>query len=356
MNGKELLKSVGEVDERFIHEADAAQLPLSVPDTCKHHTAGQHRRLGAVAACLALLLTVSSTAIAGAKIPKIQEWLAQKWEELTGEQLDDVQQQTIESLSCLIGKSVTKNGTTVTLDSYLSGKERSWVLINVTGIPFSDQSRYYFQKWKIKINGKEAGGSNVISEEVSPDGTLQVLYTHGSPSKANLSLLDPPDLFDTDTWEITLVIDGLYENKGEEQVLVQEGRWKFTFEVPNAKNAETIALPDTVVKEGETASIALTQIRLSETGISLKYVRDIGHVSQDPVVFEKGIWMPVIELPRIELLLKDGRSLETETTNETHMRDEDGTESGEYGAAWKVPVSLEEIAGVRFGETEMMRE
>ena len=222
MNAKELLEGMGAVDERFIQEADGGEHLYGVPDSgMEKQSRTKRRHWGAAAACIALLLTVTSTAIAGAKNTKIQAWLSEKWAALTGEQLSSVQQHTIESLSLQIGQSVTKEGTTVTLDSYLSGRERSWILVNVTGIPFSEQSRYYFKKWKIKINGKEAGGSGVMSEEVGEDGALQMLYSHGSPSKSNLSLLDPPDLFDTETWEMTLVLDGLFENKGDEQVLVQ---------------------------------------------------------------------------------------------------------------------------------------
>ncbi len=360
MNGKDLLKGMGAVDERFVQEAEAEYRLNSEPGNRMDKRDSEKRRhWGAAAACIALLLAVTSTAIAGAKNTKIQAWLSEKWAALTGEQFSDVQQQTMESLSLRIGQSVTNEEITVTLDSYLSGRERSWVLFNVTGVPFSEQSSYYFKKWKIKVNGKEAGGSGVLSEEVGKDGSLQALYFHGSPSKANLSLLDPPDLFDTDTWDMTIVLDGLYESKGEEQVLVQEGRWKFQFTVPNAKDAATIPLADTVVQayrgrdeedqEKETTEVALTEIQFSETGVSMKYAGDVGPVSKDPMLQER------ILLPRIELLLKDGRSMDTEITNESYRLDESGEVSGEYGAAWKVPVSLEEIAGIRFGETEILR-
>ncbi len=360
MNAKELLEGMGAVDERFIQEADGGEHLYGVPDSgMEKQSRTKRRHWGAAAACIALLLTVTSTAIAGAKNTKIQAWLSEKWAALTGEQLSSVQQHTIESLSLQIGQSVTKEGTTVTLDSYLSGRERSWILVNVTGIPFSEQSRYYFKKWKIKINGKEAGGSGVMSEEVGEDGALQMLYSHGSPSKSNLSLLDPPDLFDTETWEMTLVLDGLFENKGDEQVLVQEGRWKFRFTVPNAKNAVTTPLADTVIQayqgrdeqeqDKKQTEVALTNICFSETGVSMRYAGDLGYVCKDPMLQER------ILLPRIELLLRDGRSMEAEIVKETILLDESGKVSGEYGAAWKVPVSLEEIAGIRLGETEIFR-
>ena len=367
--------------EAFDHVTASERLKKEVLDMTKQEKEVLRRRipkLVLIAAVIVLLLAGTALAV---NMPHIQDWFHQYWEETTGEptmapQQEDVMDHLTQSVDASANaetpekdgapetepwegnspqtedsptptdKAPTSAGgptlpsaaaqsVTVSLDSVAVGESNLWMLVHVTGsyepgkmytfagTNLSGAPEKEFAELGITVGGGikyQRGGSQILS-----DGSLQIMIRYQSP--------DPTaDLTQGGTYQLHL------EDLMMDDTLVQEGQWDISFTLDAATSLpcvdlEHVSLPVSGLENVE--SVDFEEIHVTSTGVKL--------VCQSQYA-GYNLW------PDVALVLADGTEIPCDGARASW---EGETDVSRWIAnfSWKMPVSLEQAAALRFSDT-----
>lgn len=365
--------------EAFDHVTASERLKAEVLDMTKREKQDLCRRIPKfvlIAAVIALLLAGTALAV---NMPHLQDWFRQYWEEATGEELMNAQQeevmnsltQSVDATSNMEdGSENTSSETTspddipaqtadnpeapdttqspsagqapaaspdptvtVSLDSVTAGEDTLWMLVHVTG-NYEAGKRYSFGRGKLlgapEKEFSELGitvSSGVTTEQcqIMTDGSLQILLRY--------QCLNPTaDLTQGGTYQLQL------ENLKMERDLVWEGQWNLSFSLDQTTASAPVVLEHiTLPVEGLDGqdTVEFEEIRITSTGVKL--------VCQ-PQFSGYRLWADVA------LILADGSEISGSRGHGTWTGEAD--KSNWYSAYnWNLPVAVEQATALRIGET-----
>lgn len=294
----------------------------------------QPARVAAVAAAAAVL---SITAMAAAFGGGMLNWFGREWDSWTGQSLGENQTETIQRLTQPVGESATDGDITVTVDSITVGTDNLWALLRVSGMDFSQQKEYGFGDVSVEITPDPADlSAGVVSYGtrlmgVDENGSLNLVleYFATLPTDAQLS---------AGGYTLELSLTGLTEGGygSAEPEIAAEGTWRFSIPLTVESRSPVVTIEKAEVPSWNPATdayssepVTLTDIQLSDTGIRF---RAAGEFISD-----------------VSAVLEDGT--EVRNSGGGGGEEKDGTHTFSY--TWVVPVDVEDIAALRFGETEI---
>ena len=247
--------------------------------------------------------------------------------------------ETIQRLTQPVGESVTDGNITVTVDSITVGTDNLWALLKVSGMEFSNREEYGFGDVSVEITpdpadlsanvGVVSYGTQLMGVDKNGDLNLILEYFATLPTDAQLS---------AGGCTLTLTLTGLTEGEygGAKPETTAEGTWRFSIPLTVESRSPVVTIEKAEVPSWSPATdeyssepVTLTDIRISDTGIRF---RASGELISD-----------------VSAVLKDGT--EVRNSGGGGGVDEDGTHTFSY--TWVVPVNVEDIAALRFGETEI---
>ena len=365
--------------EAFDHVTASERLKAEVLDMTKREKQELRRRIPKfilIAAVIVLLLAGTALAV---NMPHLQDWFRQYWEEATGEDLMNAQQedimnsvtQSVDATSNLedgsedtsskasspndipnqaANKPGDPNATqslsagqvpaasqepsvTVSLDSVAAGEDTLWMLVHVTGT-YETGKRYSFGRGELlgapEKEFSELGiavSRGVVAEqcEILTDGSLQILLRYQC-------LNSSADLTQGGTYQLQL------ENLMRERDLVQAGQWNLSFSLDETAASppvvlEHITLPVEGLENQDT--VEFEEIRITSTGVKL--------VCQ-PQFSGYRLWTDVA------LILADGSEI-SGSRGHSNWTGEADQSSWFTAYNWNLPVAVEQAAAIRFGET-----
>lgn len=323
--------------EAFFRLHTSPETRRNIMNLSEKHT--RRFRPARVAAVVAAAAVLSITAMAAAFGGGILDWFGREWDSWTGQSLGESQAETIQRLTQPVGESVTDGNITVTVDSITVGTDNLWALLKVSGMEFSNREEYGFADVSVEITpdpadlsanvGVVSYGTQLMGVDENGDLNLILEYFATLPTDAQLSVGGC-------TLELTLT--GLTEGEygGEKPETAAEGTWRFSIPLTVESRAPVVTIEKAEVPSWSPATdeyssepVTLTDIRISDTGIRF---RASGEFISD-----------------VSAVLKDGT--EVRNSGGGGGVDEDGTYTFSY--TWVVPVNVEDIAALRFGETEI---
>ena len=334
MNSRLFSDAMGEIDTRYIDQV------LSFRPAARRHP---FRRMPAalIAAVLALLLMGAGISAAILYGDSIKSWFVYHWNEITGQSMDQGQIVIIDDLSQEIGVSQTVGDVTVTVDSAAVGDDNFYLLLKVEGIQPLDDHSYGFLQWTVEAEPDPladdfAVGWNAEYLGASQDGAALLLFTYRYLSEGDFT----PD---TRPLQIHLGVQNLAQDaRTDQETLLAEGEWNFTFTIDRSQEMETITLPDTEVmakdvNRQEQAAVTLTQIELTSTGLRFQYP------NSSRSLFLSG--------QKVAAVLKDGSAVGT--NGGMGSLSEDGADLC-CVYQWTVPVDLDQVAAIQIGDTQIV--
>ena len=353
----------------FDHVTASERLKEEVLDMTRHEKQTLCRRIPKftlIAAVIALLLAGTALAV---NIPQLQDWFRQYWEDATGaDALAPQQEDLLNGLTQSVDAEAEiaptaqpdtagtespdvrpagaadggqapatspETAMTVSLDSVAAGENSLWMLVHVTG-SYEQGTMYTFEKTTlngapektfselgIAVGGGikyERSGSQILS-----DGSLQIMIRYQSP--------DPTaDLTQGGTYQLHL------ENLMMESELVQEGQWDLSFTLDETTALPTVELDHVILPvsglEG-VDSVDFEEVRVTSTGVKL--------VCQ-PSCAGYSLWTDVA------LILADGTEIPCDGAR-ANWEGEPDVSRWIANYSWKVPVSLDQAAALRFDDT-----
>ena len=338
----------------FDHVTASERLKEEVLDMTRHEKQTLCRRIPKftlIAAIIALLLAGTALAV---NIPQLQDWFRQYWEDATGAdalapQQEDLLNGLTQSMDTAAEMEPTaqpdtgghapaaspETAVTVSLDSVAAGENSLWMLIHVTG-SYEPGTMYTFEKTilngapektfsdlGIAVGGGikyERSGSQILS-----DGSLQIMIRYQSPDPA-------ADLTQGGTYQLHL------ENLMMESELVQEGQWDLSFTLDETTALPTVELEHIILPvsglEG-VDSVDFEEVCVTSTGVKL--------VCQ-PSCAGYSLWTDVA------LILADGTEIPCDGAR-ANWEGEPDVSRWIANYSWKVPVSLDQAAALRFDDT-----
>ena len=365
--------------EAFDHVTASERLKAEVLDMTKREKQELRRRIPKfilIAAVIALLLAGTALAV---NMPHLQDWFRQYWEDATGEDLMNAQQedimnsvtQSVEATSNMEdgsggvsseatspndipNQATNKPGVpdttqspsadpvpttsqvpnvTVSLDSVAAGEDTLWMLVHVTG-NYEPGKRYSFRRGELlgapEKEFSELGitvSSGVTAEryEILDDGSLQILLHYQC-------LNSSADLTQGGTYELQL------EDLMMDRNPIQKGQWNLSFTLDNVATSAPVVLEHvTLPVEGLDGqdTVEFEEIRITSTGVRFLC---------QPQFCGYSLWTDVA------LVLADGSEIagfggHGSWTGETDT-------SNWYSAYnWNLPVALEQAIALRIGKT-----
>ena len=254
--------------------------------------------------------------------------------------MDQGQSAVIDHLSQEIGVSQTVGDVTVTVDSAAVGDDNFYLLLKVEGIQTSGDHSYDFLQWTVEATPDPladdfAVGWNSEYLGTSQNGAALLLFTYRYLSEGNFT----PD---TRPLQIHLGVQNLAQDaRTDQEILLAEGEWNFTFTIDRSQDMETIVLPDTEVmakdvNRQEQAAVTLTQIELTSTGLRFQYPHNNRNI------FLSG--------QKVAAVLKDGSAVGT--NGGMGSLSQDGADLC-CVYQWTVPVDLEQVAAIQIGDIQI---
>jgi hypothetical protein len=337
MTGRDLLERLGDIDPRYIQEAEAWE--ASRPK-------GGRRLAILLAAALAGLLLVGAGVVTAVTGESIQTWFSYRWQDLTGEEAGEGQTALLDHLSQDVGVSDTVAGVTVTADSATVGEDIFYLLVRVEGVDLSPKHSYGFLSYDVVLSPDPTeahqdpanhglAGWGMDYQGIDGDGAALFLFSYDYYAE---------DILPAEgTVDVTLTLADLCQDirKELQQTILVPGTWTMTFSL-DWNHPQRLALPDATVTMGDNSQEKkppttgqLTDIAISSTGIYFQY-----DSQDDTVVFSEPV----------QAVLKTGQTIWT--TNGTGVEDE---ETGLWQCIfrWQIPLDLDQVAAVRLGETEI---
>lgn len=330
MNRNDLYRSFHAVDDDILERSETAARPGAA-------LRGWHR-LG-----VALIAAVLAVALMGAGVAaviygdSIQNWFAHNWKTTTGQEPTEEQSVLIDQLSSEVGLSEAVNGITVTVDSATVGDDSFYLLLRVTGMEFSEKNVYNFVNFHVTATPAPPGLEHGVSSSLAPcgidgDGAVLFLITYDRV---------PEEDYDHGTQllevELTLV-DFVANQHTDKRKLLAEGEWNFSFAL-EWNRVEAKKLPDGEIRvqeldTGTEIPVLLTDLELTNTWLRFQYEYETG--------------TPL--LPHIYAVLTNGQTVGIRNGSEHRM--EDGV-TFRCAYEWKIPIALNEVTALRFGEVEI---
>lgn len=362
--------------EAFDHVTASERLKDEVLDMTKREKQDLCRRipkLVVIAAVIVLLLAGTALAV---NMPHLQDWFQQYWEEATGEDLMNAQQEDIlnsvtqsvdatsnmedgsgsvssESTSPndISNQATNKPGVpdttqspsadpvpttpnvTVSLNSVAAGEDTLWMLVHITG-NYEPGKRYSFRRGELlgapEKEFSELGitvSSGVTAEryEILDDGSLQILLHYQC-------LNSSADLTQGGTYELQL------EDLMMDRNPIQKGQWNLSFSLDNVATSAPVVLEHvTLPVEGLDGqdTVEFEEIRVTSTGVRF--------VCQ-PQFCGYSLWTDVA------LVLADGSEIAGFGGHGSWTGEADT--SNWYSAYnWNLPVAVEQAVALRIGKT-----
>ncbi len=336
MKQENFLNSFGKIDPAYIEEADATIAGQGAASTRPHR---RRFPIALVAAIMCLFLMGAGVAavIYG---DNIQNWFGYYYQSITGQEMGESQTALIDHLSQDIGQSQTVGDVTVTVDSATVGDDIYYMLLRVEGIELSQRHGCMFDMLTVEVSPdplNDAGGSVGYGAEfcgIDGDGAALLLFSYEY-------LADEGYKADTRPLEVDLILENLMRNgNGEENVLLAEGRWNFSFTIDRSQPLEIMSLPNTEVvadnlETGEDEYVLLTNIELTNTGLRFQFDAKEGTLTIDS---------------HIEVILKSGAAIGVSGGSGSEM-DDSTVFVNTY--QWRIPISIEDVAAIKFEEIEI---
>lgn len=297
-----------------------------------------HRLSGVMAAAILMLALMGCGTVAAIWGDSIQSWMGHYWEVITGQTMTESQSAVIDHLSQDIGLSQMIEDVTVTVDSAAVGDDIFYLLLRVEGPRFSSRNHYGFLNHTLLLSPDPLDDSGGIAshgmnlQEIDGDGSLLLLLEHEYTSSNGF-------FQDTSPLEVTLTLEDLSRNpNGGHRKTIQDGIWEFSFTLDRTQAFSTVPLPDTQLpvlslESEEMVSTLFTHMEVTNTGLRFRYNYQEGRL-------DFSLW-PVA-------LLSNGLEMEISGGGGSVMSD--GTTLA-CSYHWRVPIDLDELTGVRFGDT-----
>ena len=328
MNRKDLYNSFNEIDDDILERSEVTFTKVA-PSRKKII-------VSLIAALLALLMM--GAGIAAFYGDSIQSWFCYYFEAVTGHSMSDNQETLINHLTQEINVSQTIGEVTVTVDSATVGDDCFFALIKVDGLELSKKDGYHFKDilWEITPDPvAEAGGMGGLGFQylgLDGNGTALFMLDH---SYASYNGVDR----DNSTLYVSLELSNFMRSPTyDEKNILQEGVWKFNFEIDRSVPPQVITLPDTEVKihalnTQEDITIMLTNIEITSTGFRFCY----GYEEESRTI-----------VSRIQAVLKNGSTINHNGGHGVIMKKENMMS---YTYQWSVPINLDDLAAIQFDGT-----
>lgn len=335
MNAHDILDMIGDAKDTYV--LDAQQLRDHSISTAK-------RKIALVLLVAVMVLTLASCAVVAVIYgDSIQAWFSYYWEQNTGQEMEAEQTAVIRELSQKIGVSVTDGNLTITVDSATGSEDIYYILVRVEGHQFTQKHRYAFESRRLTVDESALPDNLSVSSfgiqflGVAEDGAGLFLidYNYATTGEAIGEMNELP---------MTLHLENMTRRNPQRDLdtakIVEEGKWSISFTLDRSRISEKVQLPDTEVggmnyETGESVSIILSNIVLSNTGIRFTY--DSKHGSVEPY-------------SGIVVLLKNGARIEGGQGTGTVEED---LSTRNYDWNWTVPLNLDDIASISIGGTEI---
>jgi hypothetical protein len=317
-----------------LHAPSQIQESIAKIGSPAHFSNRYFRRISGLAVAIVLLLALLGCGVVAVVYgAEIQSLFGRRWQQLTGQSMDESQISLLNHLSQEICISQTTKGVTVTLDSATIGDDIFYLLVRVDDTKRTASRTCSFREFSLDIssdspgNVAEVGGCGWSTQGVNSEGKPLLLVEQG--------YLWNGDKDDASPLEITLTLTDLYQG---DKVLV-EGTWTFQATLDRTQIPQPIQLADTWatvsdVISGEQSTGYFSNIEVSSTGI--RY--DETFEDEDFPYF-----VPVLVLDSgVEIPGGNGFGSRSEVENTFHCIEQ-----------WSVPVDLDQAAHVRFGDTDI---
>ena len=332
MNAQLFTDAMSELNDKYVMEA--------VSYKSRYHSLTFFKRrlsVAVIAATLALFL-MGAGVVAVIFGDSIQNWFSHHWEAIIGNTMSEDHAAVINKLSQEVGASQTIDNVTVSVDSATIGDDVIFMLLRANGIELSDQYNYSFDEVSLRatpdpVENEGFGGYGIKYIGLDGDGTALFMLDYKYASARQFE-------WDSSPVEITLTLENLMYFSADEQTLLHEGMWNFTFTLDRSQQPEYIRLPDTEIvamdlKTKEDVPLVLTHVELTSTGLRFQY-NDSGRTRTIP--------------PHIWVVLENGVRVKINGGYGTPMADD---ESMSYSYQWIVPVNLNEVSAVIFDNVEI---
>ncbi len=343
MTRKKISEAITGVSSRYIEEtADfRSKGGYSHTSEAKARPRFGRRFSAAMIAAIMTVFLMGAGVVAAIYGSSIQSWFNHFWEEITGEPMSANHAAIVDTLSQKIDISQTVGDVTITVDSATVGDDTFFLLLKAKGIDFSEKHGYDFQMVTMETNPDPLKygafvGYGVDYLGLDGDGAALFLLDYDY-------LADSEFAQDTRPLQVWLTLkDFSRDAHTDNETVLTEGEWYYTFIIDRSTPIEPISLPDTEVMAWSSASraevpVTVTNIELTNTGLRFQYDYKEGELS--------------LSEQRIVLVLKNGKivvnsgGIGSPTADNTDMC---------FSYQWLVPVDLDEIASIQIGNVEIL--
>ena len=312
MTAEKFSEALGYVGDRYLDEAEGF----------RPRRARRYMRAAAALLAAALALALCGTALAAAVTGEsMTELLQSLWERRFGRPMSPEHEAAVAGMTQELGLSQTADGVTVRLDSARAEGYDAWLLIEVTGLEFDEDSNYHFGMKSLSFNGR--CGSYVAHDFVSEGGEkLVVLIEHifhdrSAPREA---------------LEVELRLGTLRRSEGGEAgPMLAAGPWSFDFRLEQGKEPRAVRLPDIEVPAWDAPAVTLTNLEVSGVGCRFRWYNPVGDVT--PKVYT------------LALVLEDG-SVNVSLGSASAV----GGGYWESKCLWAIPVEIDEAVALLVNE------
>ena len=265
MNGKSLLLGLSYIDHKYIEESETAM-------PARHAIV---RKPLLIAALIAALLLVGC----GYVVLSESQWLQSFFSRQKGQPLSQGQSAYIEQNTQVIGKSVTVNSYTVTVESAIAEERIACIRLRLEGPDIADSYSGDFRPRPL-ANGEGYESlffeSGHTSHEESPYGLGRWIFSPDGNAISILLQLDQSANPEAPSFEAgvpyVLHLTDLYVNGfGQSERILSEGVWDFeiVFDHLNTDSAELIRSPITITHEN--TSLRITSVKLRTMGMDVSF-------------------------------------------------------------------------------------
>ena len=312
MTAEKFSEALGYVGDRYLDEAESFR-----PRRGRRY---MHAAAALLAAALALALcgTALAAAVTGESMTELLQSL---WERRFGRAMSPEHEAAVAGMTQELGLSQTADGATVRLDSARAEGYDAWLLIEVTGLEFDEDSNYHFGMKSLSFNGR--CGSYVARDFVSEGGEkLVVLIEHifhdrSAPREA---------------LEVELRLGTLRRSEGGEAgPMLAAGPWSFDFRLEQGEEPRAVRLPDIEVPARDAPAVTLTNLEVSGVGCRFRWYNPVGDVT--PKVYT------------LALVLEDG-SVNVSLGSASAV----GGGYWESKCLWAIPVEIDEAVALLVNE------
>lgn len=312
MTAEKFSEALGYVGDRYLNEAEGF----------RPRRARRYMRAAAALLAAALALTLCGTALAAAVTGEsMTELLQSLWERRFGRPMSPEHEAAVAGMTQELGLSQTADGVTVRVDSARAEGYDAWLLIEVTGLEFDEDSNYHFGMKSLSFNGR--CGSYVAHDFVSEGGEkLVVLIEHIFHDRSA-----PREALD-----VELRLGTLRRSEGGEAgPMLAAGPWSFDFRLEQGKEPRAVRLPDTEVPAWDAPAVTLTNLEVSGVGCRFRWYNPVGDVT--PKVYT------------LALVLEDG-SVNVSLGSASAV----GGGYWESKCLWAIPVEIDEAVALCVNE------